>query len=121
MVVAADEQPHSLFALAFGPRLAAGAATGGLKFADRHALEVAVFSQQHDRSLIGNQVDVFEAAFKIQDLGAARRVVTVLELPQLVFNDCQHTLTALKDVFVVGNFGDQVLVLEADLVGFQRR
>ena len=121
MVVAADEQPHSLFALAFGPRLAAGAAAGGLKFADRHALEVAVFGQQHDRALIGDQVDVFQATFEIQDLGAARGVVTLLELPQLLFNDRQHTLSALKDVLVVGDFGDQVLVLEADLVGFQRR
>ena len=75
VVVAADEQFDALFALALGARLAAGAAAGGLKFAHRHALEVAGFGEQHHRALIGDQVDVLEATLKIKDLGAPGRVV----------------------------------------------
>ena len=106
MVVAADEQFDALFALALGARLAPGAAAGGFKFAHRHALEVAGFGEQHDRALIGDQVDVLEAALEIKDLGAAGRVVAGPQGVKLVLNDAQHPFAPAQNIFVVGNFGD---------------
>ena len=121
MVIAADEQPHRFFGLAAGACLAAGASTGGLKFTDRHPLEVAVLSQQHDRALIGDQIDVIKTSFEVQDLGATRGVMALLELTQLALDNAKHPLTAGQDVLVIGDLGQQILVLKADLVGFQRR
>ena len=78
MVVAADEQLHSIFTLAAGACLAAGAAAGGFELTDRHPLEVTGLGEQHHRTLIGDQVDVGQAATEIEDFGATRRRVALL-------------------------------------------
>ena len=119
VVIAADEQLDGLFALAAGAGLAAGAATGGLEFVHRHALEVAVLGEHHHRALIGDQVDVFETTLDVEDLGAAGGVEAAADRSQLVDDQRQNPLTATENVFVVGNLGDEILMLEADLVGFQ--
>ena len=119
MVVAADEQLHRIFALAAGTRLAAGAAAGGLEFTHRHPLEVAGLGEQHHRPLVGDQVDVRQATAEVEDFGAARRRVALPQLAELVLDDPEHPLTPAKDVLVVGDLGDQILVLEPDLVGLK--
>ena len=106
MVVAADEQPHRLLALGLGAGLAAGAAAGGLKFAHRHPLQVAVLGEQHHRTLISDQVDVFEAALEIKNLCAAGGVVTSADRTELFGDDREYALAIGQDVFVVGNLGD---------------
>ena len=42
-------------------------------------------------------------------------------MPELVLNDPENPLTATENVFVIGNFGDKVLMLKADLVGLECR
>ena len=111
MVVAADEQLDALFALAFGACLAPGAAAGGLKFAHRHALEIAGFGEQHHRALIGDQVDVLKAALKIEDFGTPWRVIAGPQGLELVLDDAQHPFAPAENIFVVGNLGDQIFVL----------
>ena len=116
MVVAADKQLHRLLALTAGAGLAAGAAAGGLEFAHRHPLEVAVLGEQHHRALVGDQVDVVEAAFEIEDLGATRRVVAAADRLQLLGDQSKHPIAAGQDVLVIGDLGEQILVLQPDLV-----
>ena len=106
MVVAADEQLHRLLALAAGAGLAAGAAAGGLKFTHRHPLQVAVLSEQHHRTLIGDQVDVIEAAFKVEDLGAAGGVVAAADCVELLVDQAEHPLPPRQDVLVIGDLGE---------------
>ena len=106
VVVAADKQPHRLFTLGLGAGLAAGAAAGGFKFAHRHPLEVAVLGEQHHRAFVGDQIDVFEAAFEVEDLGAAGGVVASADRTELFGDDREYALAIGQDVFVVGNLGD---------------
>ena len=119
MIVAADEQLHRIFTLAAGARFAASAAAGGLKFTHRHPLEITGLGEQHHRPLVGDQVDIGEATAEVEDFGAARCRVALPKLAELVLDDPEHPLTPAKDVLVVGNLGDQVLVLETDLVGLK--
>ena len=119
MVVATDKQTDGLLSLGFRAGLAAGAAAGGFELAHRHPLEVAVLRQQNDRALVRDQIDVFQPPFDIEDLGAARGVVAGADHPQLLGDQAIDPFFAGQDVLVIGDLGEQVLVLKADLVGLE--
>merc|ERR1711934_384727 len=119
VVVAADKQLHRIFTLAARSGLTPRAATGRLKLTHRHALEIAGFGEQHAGTLVGDQVDVGEATAKIEDLRTARGRIPLAKLTKLVLNDAENTLTPAKNVLVVSNFGNKILMLQADFVGLQ--
>ena len=121
VVVAADEQLHGLLPLAAGAGLAAGAAAGGFELTHRHPFQVTGFGDEHHGTLVGDQIDVLKTTTQIENLGAARCRVALAELVEFVLNDSEHPLTPAEDVFVIRDFGDQILVLKPDLVGLQRR
>ena len=120
MVVAADEQLHRFFTLAAGAGFTAGATACGFEFTHRHPLQIAGFREQHHRALIRDQVDVFQATSQIQNLGAAGHAMALTQLDKLLLDDAQHPFPTAEDVFVVGNLGDEIFVLQADLVRFKR-
>jgi len=103
------------------PRVAPGAAAGGLELAHRHPLEVAGLGEQHHRALVGDQVDVIEPALHVENLGATGRGVAAADRGQLVADDRQHPFASGQDVLVISDLGEQVLVLQPDLVGLQGR
>ena len=105
MVVAADEQAHRLLPLGAGAGFATGAAAGGLKFAHRHALEIAVLGEHHDRALVGDQVDVFKAPFEVEDFSAPGGDIAGAQHTQFFDDQAKHPFFAGQDVLVVGDLG----------------
>ena len=116
MVVATNKQLDRFFSLTARACLASSATTRRFKFTHRHPLEITGFRKKHDGSLIGDQINVFQTTGKIKNLGATRNGMAITQLPQLIFNDSEHPLPAAKDVLVVGDLGDQILMLKADFV-----
>ena len=106
MIVAADEELHSLLTLTSGSCLAAGSPTGGLEFTYGHPLEVTRFREQHNGTFVGDQVNVFESTPKVENLSAPGGWITVTQLDQLVLNQAEHPLTPSEDVLVIGDLGD---------------
>ena len=121
MVVAADEQLHCFFTLAAGARFPPGATAGGFKFTHRHPFEIAGFGKQHHGTLVGDQIDVFKTSSDVENFGATLNRVAIAQLGELVLDDAEHPLTSAKDVFVVGDLGDQIFVLKANLVRLKSR